>query len=127
MSDWTMKGLSWDDPLRIRSAAELTSWVQEIGFLAFFANEIEGFSAEEHTASNAWWTGNPSTDPWEWREEIATNHVVAYGKFFDGGRDSSARNGSLTSLTPVATAGTLMASGRMDGPRHVRRQSWSFS
>lgn len=84
MADWTMKGLAWDDPLRIRSAAELTSWVQEIGFLPFFANGIEGFSAEEHTASRAWWTGNRASDPWEWREEIASNHEVAYGKFFDG-------------------------------------------
>lgn len=84
MSDWTMKGLDWDNPLRIHSAAELTAWVQEIGFLPFFANEVEGFSAEEHTASHAWWTGNKSTDPWEWRETIAAQHQVAYGKFFDG-------------------------------------------
>lgn len=79
-----MKGLNWDNPLRIRSAAELTAWVQEIGFLPFFANEVPGFSAEEHTASHAWWTGNKGTDPWEWREEIAASHVVSYGKFFDG-------------------------------------------
>lgn len=84
MADWTMKGLSWDNPLRIRSAAELTSWIQEIGFLPFFANEVPSFSAEEHVASNAWWTGNKATDPWEWREQIAASHIVAYGKFFDG-------------------------------------------
>ncbi len=84
MADWIMKGLNWDNPLRIRSAAELTAWVQEIGFLPFFANDVPGFSAEEHTASHAWWTGNRSTDPWEWREEIAASHIVSYGKFFDG-------------------------------------------
>lgn len=84
MSDWIMKGLAWDNPLRIRSASALTSWVQEIGFLPFFANEAPGFSVEEHTASHAWRTGNHSTDPWEWREEIAASHMVAYGKFFDG-------------------------------------------
>ena len=74
MSDWIMKGLGWDNPLRIRSAAELVSWVNEIGFLPFFANEVPGFSAEEHK----------DTDPWEWREEIAAQHSIAYGKFFDG-------------------------------------------
>ena len=84
MSDWIMKGLDWDNSLRIRSANELTAWVDEIGFLPFFANEVPGFSAEEHVASNAWWTGNKATDPWEWREEIAAGHQVAYGKFFDG-------------------------------------------
>jgi hypothetical protein len=81
---WIMKGLSWDNPLRIRSAAELTAWVEEIGFLPFFANEVTGFSAEEHVAADAWWTGSKATDPWEWREAIAAAHVVAYGKFFDG-------------------------------------------
>ena len=84
MSDWIMKGLNWDNPLRIRSAATLTAWVQEIGFLPFFANEVPGFSVEEHTAARAWWTGNKDSDPWEWREEIAASHEVAYGKFFDG-------------------------------------------
>ena len=81
---WIMKGLSWDNPLRIRSAAELTAWVDQIGFLPFFANEVAGFSAEEHVAASAWWTGNRATDPWEWREAIAAAHAVAYGKFFDG-------------------------------------------
>lgn len=81
---WTMKGLSWDNPLRIRSADELIAWVEEVGFLPFFANEIEGFSAEEHVAADAWWTGDREQDPWEWRETIATSHAVAYGKFFDG-------------------------------------------
>ena len=84
MADWIMKGLPSDDPLCIRSAAALTSWVDEIGFLPFFANEVPGFSAEEHTPARAWWTGRKATDPWEWREEIAASHVVAYGKFFDG-------------------------------------------
>lgn len=85
MSDtWIMKGLDWDNPLRIRSAGELTAWVREIGFLPFFANEVSGFSAEEHTAARGWWTGDRYTDPWEWREVIAAAHDVAYGKFFDG-------------------------------------------
>lgn len=81
---WIMKGLSWDDPLRIRSADELVSWVREIGFLPFFANGVPGFSAEEHVAADAWWTGSRTEDPWEWREAIAAGHAVAYGKFFDG-------------------------------------------
>ena len=81
---WIMKGLSRDNPLRIRSAAELTARVAQIGFLPFFANEVTGFSAEEHVAADAWWTGDRATDPWEWREEIAAAHAVAYGKFFDG-------------------------------------------
>lgn len=84
MADWTMRGLDPDDPRRLRSAADLTAWVRMIGFVPFFAGDIPGFSVEEHTASNAWWTGDPATDPWEWREIVAAEHAVAYGKLFDG-------------------------------------------
>ena len=81
---WIMKGLGLNNPLRIRTAGELVDWVEEVGFLPFFAGEIDGFSAEEHVAAAHWWTGDKATDPWEWREIIAAGHRVAYGKFFDG-------------------------------------------
>ena len=80
---WIMRGLDWDDPYRIRSWQELVNWVNEVGFLPLFANEIEGFSAEEHVSPDFWWTGIRDEDPWEWREIIAASHQVAYGKFFD--------------------------------------------
>lgn len=79
---WIMRGLSWDDPYRIRSWQELMDWVDEVGFLPLFKNEIEGFSAEEHTSNLYWWSGDPEQDPWEWRTWIARSGRVAYGKFF---------------------------------------------
>ena len=81
--EWIMHGLEWDDPLRIRSAQELINYVNEVGFLPLFKNEIDGFSVEEHTWPQGWWSGDPEQDPWEWREEIARSGKVAYGKFFD--------------------------------------------
>ena len=81
--EWIMRGMRWDDPYRIRSWKELVNWIQEIGFLPLFANDIPGFSAEEHISSDYWWTGNPEQDPWEWREMIARSREVAYGKFFN--------------------------------------------
>jgi len=80
--EWIMKGLDWNDPLRIRTWQELVNWINEIGFLPLFGNEVAGFSAEEHTSARYWWTGNRKEDPWEWREIIAASHEVAYGKFF---------------------------------------------
>ena len=82
--NWIMRGLAWDDPYRIRTWQELVRWVNEIGFLPFFANDVTGFSAEEHVSPDFWWTGDKAQDPWEWREIIAASHEVAYGKFFDG-------------------------------------------
>jgi len=80
--EWIMRGLEWDNPYRIRTWQELVNWINEIGFLPLFGNEVEGFSAEEHTSSDYWWTGNRQEDPWEWREIIAASTQVAYGKFF---------------------------------------------
>lgn len=79
-----MRGLNWDNPYRIRTWQELVSWVNEVGFLPLFANEVEGFSAEEHVSPDFWWTGDPKQDPWVWRERIAASRQAAYGKFFDG-------------------------------------------
>lgn len=79
---WIMRGLDWNDPYRIRTWQELVNWIDEVGFLPLFANEIAGFSAEEHVSPNYWWTGVKEQDPWEWREIIAASHKVAYGKFF---------------------------------------------
>lgn len=80
---WIMRGLEWDDPYRIRSFKELISYIKEVGFLPLFANEIEGFSAEEHVSPDYWWTGIKEEDPWEWREVIAGSREAVYSKFFN--------------------------------------------
>lgn len=79
---WIMRGLRWDDPYRIRTWPELIRWIDEIGFLPLFKNEIDGFSAEEHVSDLYWWSGDPEQDPWEWRQLIARSGKAAYGKFF---------------------------------------------
>ena len=65
--EWIMRGMDWDDPARIQSWEELIGWIDEIGFLPLFKNEVDGFSAEENTADLYWWSGDPEQDPWEWR------------------------------------------------------------
>lgn len=80
--EWIMRGLAWDDPLRVQSWRELIRWIDEVGFLPLFKNEAAGFSVEEHTSDLFWWTGDSEQDPWEWRELIARSGEVAYGKFF---------------------------------------------
>ena len=80
--EWIMRGLDWDNPYRIHTWQELINWINEIGFLPLFGNEVEGFSAEEHTSPDYWWSGDRQEDPWEWREIIAASGQVAYGKFF---------------------------------------------
>ena len=81
--EWIMRGLDWDNPLRIRTPEELIRYIEQVGFLPLFANGAEGFSVEDHVYPYAWWTGDPEQDSWVWREIIARSGQAAYGKFFD--------------------------------------------
>ena len=80
--EWIMRGPAWEDPTCIHSWQELVDWIDEVGFLPLFRNGINGFSAEERTCPQDWWSGDVNRDPWEWRQMIARSGLVAYGKFF---------------------------------------------
>ena len=80
--DFIMEGLSEDDQARLKSSSELRKVVNELGFLPLFKNNIPGFSVEEMSATQYWWSGNPKEDPWMWREQLARDETIAYGSFF---------------------------------------------
>lgn len=78
-----MAGCEKSDPDRLETADDLLELLRRVGFLPLFAGGIAGFSVEERTAVPSWWTGDPRSDPWEWRVALAGHPEVAYGKFFD--------------------------------------------
>ena len=47
-------------------------------FLPLFANETEGFSAEEHVSRDYWRTGIVEEDPWEWLPYFANARRDGY-------------------------------------------------
>ena len=79
---WIMQGVDMDDPRCIHTVEQLMDYIDQIGFLPLFRNDIPGFSVEEHTVAQGWWSGDPDKDPWIWREIIARSGRIAYGKFF---------------------------------------------
>lgn len=79
---WYMKGLEWEDEACIHTSDELLKVIDSIGFLPLFSNEVTGFSVEEMTATQSWWSADAAVDPWEWRGVLAKTGKVAYGKFF---------------------------------------------
>lgn len=81
--EWIMYGTTEDDPACLHNITEVVACINEIGFLPLFRNRIPGFSLEERTVPDYWWSGDKERDPWEWREIIAGNGSAAYGKFFD--------------------------------------------
>ncbi len=78
-----MHGVAGDDPTCLHSVQDAINYIKEVGFLPLFKNDIPGFSLEERTEPQFWWSGNPAVDPWEWRTLIARSGEIAYGKFFE--------------------------------------------
>ena len=66
----------------IHTVSDCLSFIHTNGFIPLFSNTIPWFSVEEHTAVSQWWTGDPETDPWEWRQILSSDPTIAYGKFF---------------------------------------------
>jgi hypothetical protein len=66
----------------IDTKRQLCALIDEIGFITLFENKIPGLSVFEITKRKYWFEGDPENDPWEWREQIAAEGKIAYGKFF---------------------------------------------
>lgn len=81
--NWTLFGLDSTDPSCLTTVEKAEKFIEEIGILPLFKNEIEGFSLEEHTDPSCWWCGDRGKDPWEWLTVIAGKQKVLYGKFFN--------------------------------------------
>lgn len=81
--EWIMYGVDWDDPECIHTVEEAIEYINKVGFLPLFKNEIPGFSLEERTVPEYWWCDDAEKDPWMWRTIIAGRHDIVYGKFFD--------------------------------------------
>ncbi len=80
---WYMKGCAPEDPNRLRSVEEAAELIRTVGFLPLFSNDVPGFSVEERTCASDWWTDDPARDPWAWRQILARQPGILYGKFFD--------------------------------------------
>lgn len=65
----------------IRTKDDLIRAVNDLGFVPFFRNSIEGFSIEEHIDPNLWF--GDEEGPWEWKGPVIRETGCAYGKFFE--------------------------------------------
>lgn len=70
------------DAFAVRSADELEELVREWGFLPFFRSRVPGFSVEEHTPRELWFS-DEADGPWEWKGPIAARRECIYGKLFE--------------------------------------------
>ena len=77
--------MTFSDDFEIGSREDLMKVINELGFVPFFAGDIEGFSIEEHIAPGCWYDdGDDGFWPaWEWKGPVITSMKCAYGKFYD--------------------------------------------
>lgn len=125
--EWIIHGVTWDDPKCIHGVDEAVEYINRVGFLPLFQNEILGFSLEEQTSAEYWWSDDPVRDPWRWRIAIARRHDVLYGKFFAKKPGLFPRNGCRYLPTTAGMATTLMLCSRMKKHRSNIRRSWTIS
>ena len=60
--------MTFSDNWLIDTKEDLINVIDELGFVPFFANDIEGFSIEEHIASGRWYDDCEEGfwPAWEW-------------------------------------------------------------
>lgn len=78
--EFVMRGCEEADALH--TVSEAAACIHRTGFIPLFSNSILGFSLEERTVPRQWWTDDPETDPWVWRQTLSADPSIAYGKFF---------------------------------------------
>ena len=61
--EWIIHGVKWNDPKCIQDVDEAVEYINRVGFLPLFKNEIPGFSLEERTVAEYWWSDDPAKDP----------------------------------------------------------------
>ncbi len=66
----------------IHTKQDMIDAIESYGILPFFANEIPGYSIEEHCAPEAYFSDQPGV--WDWKGPVIQEMRCAYGKFFRG-------------------------------------------
>ena len=63
--------------------------IKAYGFITFFENPIPGYSIEELTPPNMWFT-DENLGPWDWKVDVVQSGEIVYGKFLCGGKSAFA-------------------------------------
>jgi hypothetical protein len=68
----------------IRTYEDFINTVEALGFMAF-SDIIPGWtSLNQQTLMEQWHTGDPETDPWQWKDRVAQEKRLAFGCLLNG-------------------------------------------
>lgn len=62
----------------------MISAIRRLGIVPFFRNSIPGWSVEELTDPDFWFTSSENLGPWDWKIDTVREGDIAYGKFLGG-------------------------------------------
>ena len=75
-----MKGFDFT----VRTMDDLAEAVETFGIVPLFRSSVPGFSVEEHTVPECWYTeGSGEWKVWDWKGPVIRQTGCAYGKFFE--------------------------------------------
>ena len=69
----------------VRNKEEMLSLIKAYRLIPFFSCPIPGYSIEEHTPPEFWFTED-NLGPWDWKIDCVQSGDIAYGKFLCGGK-----------------------------------------
>jgi len=69
----------------VREPESMLDLIEEFGIIPFFKNPVSGYSIEEHTPTESWFTED-NLGPWDWKIDCVQSGEIAYGKFLWGGK-----------------------------------------
>lgn len=70
--------------MRIYSPESMTAAIRHFGIIPFFKGRIPGWSIEELTDPDCWFTSSGELGPWDWKIDAVREGDIAYGKFIGG-------------------------------------------
>ena len=65
----------------IRSAESMIALIREVGIIPFFKNPVRGWSIQELTHPDWWFSTSDELGPWDWKVDAVREGIV-YGKYF---------------------------------------------
>ncbi len=69
----------------VNGPESMLALIHEYRLVPFFENPVTGYSIEEHTPPELWFTED-NLGPWDWKIECVHSGDIAYGKFLWGGK-----------------------------------------
>lgn len=58
--------------------------IREVGIIPLFKSDVPGYSIEEMTDPDCWFTSSDQLGPWDWKVDAVNEGDIAYGKFLGG-------------------------------------------